>query len=81
MNDTYFIIVETHNGCDLRCGYSDGMVYEIKDIYSYFGSEFIEYCTDESYFDSIQNEWTFDSDKKAFFTSDGEEVRIYGGGI
>lgn len=32
MNGKNFAIVETHNGCDVRGGYSNGVVYEINDM-------------------------------------------------
>jgi len=31
----YFAIIETHNGCDIRSGYSSGRIYEIQD-FDYF---------------------------------------------
>jgi hypothetical protein len=78
----YYIIVETHNGCDVRGGYSDGRVYEIKDIDSFLCGQKIQYSfqdQDGEYqdFDYLQNDWVFDSDKKAYFTKEGFEVNMY----
>jgi hypothetical protein len=42
INRKYFLMVETHNGADVRGGYSDARVYEIKDLDYFHTGQIVE---------------------------------------
>jgi hypothetical protein len=91
LDGTDYIILETHNGCDVRGGYSDGRVYEVTE--DYFGYSLQVNCEvqieeDGDYdFVSLYNDCTYnvelnkwvhtESGKEIFFSANGDNYEIY----
>lgn len=91
LDGTDYVILETHNGCDVRGGYSDGRVYEITE--DYFGYSLQVNCEvqieEDGDYDNVSfyndciynvelNKWVHtESGKEIFFSASGDNYQIY----
>jgi hypothetical protein len=80
-----YVILETHNGCDIRGGYSDARIYEIRDYDYFLLGQIIEVTNplerDGNPFESLYQAyeagmaWNEETDRYEF--PDGSEAEFY----
>lgn len=80
-----YAIIETHNGCDIRGGYSDGRIYEVKDYDHFLLGQIIEVTNPEepdgnpfeSLYQAYEAGMAWNEETERYEFPDGSEAQFY----